>query len=98
MANGKKKGHVLRCSDRAWSVLAERNESTIREAVDLLIDEHHDMRMHLEKILQAKTYYVLPKSGLVFDDAAKARGAAVIAAVRKGAKTPDEEPIPVKAV
>jgi len=97
-AQKKKAGHVLRASDRAWSVLSARNEGTIRKTLDLILDEHHDMKLILENIMKAKTLYVLQKSGLVFDDVAKARGAAVIAAVKKGAKHPDEEPITVKVI
>lgn len=98
MGLNKKKGRVIRISDHAWRVLSENKEGTIKETVDGLFNELHDLTVRLEDILGAKTYYILPESRIVCDSEPEARGEAILRAVRKGKKTPSEWPIAVKVI
>ncbi len=93
-----KKGKVVRLSDYAWKVLSSRKDGTIKETVDGLINELHDLTVRLEDILRAPTYYILPESKIVCDSEPEARGEAILRAVRKGKRAPSEKPIAVKVI
>jgi hypothetical protein len=93
-----KRGKVVRLSDYAWSVLIERKEGSIKETVDGLINELHDLTIRLEDILRSPTLFILPESRIVCDSEAEARGEAILRAVRKGKKSPSEKPVAVKVI
>lgn len=93
-----KRGHVLRVSDFAWDYISSRGEKTTRETIDLLIEELHDLSLRLEEIFSAKTYYILPRSRIVCESEAEAKGEAIRLAVRRGERKPDEDPVAVKVI
>lgn len=93
-----KKGHVIRVSDHAWSVLNERREGTIKETIDSVLNELHDLTVRIEDIMKSKTYFILPESKVVCESEPEARGEAILRAVKKGKKSPSEKPIAVKVI
>ena len=94
-----KKGHVIRVSDYAWSLIAERRNSQIsaREAVDLMISEYEHFADELGRILSGPTYYAVLSEGIMRETLEDARGAAVLASVRRKKKK-IEEPVVVKVI
>lgn len=94
----KKKGKVIRISDYAWRILSDKKEGTIKETIDGMINELHDLTVRLEDILGAKTYYILPESKVVCESEPEARGEAILRAVKRGKKRPTEEPVAVKVI
>jgi hypothetical protein len=94
-----KRGHVIRVSDFAWTALnAKKENQTLRETVDGLLNELHDLTVRLEDILGGRSYFILPESRVVCDSEPEARGEAILRAVRKGKRTEAEEPIQVKVI
>lgn len=94
----KKKGRVIRVSDYAWDILSTKKDGTIKETVDDLLNQLHDLTIRLEDILRAKTYFILPESKVVCDSEPEARGEAILRAVRRGKRSTAEEPIAVKVI
>ncbi len=94
----KKKGHVLRASDYAWSVIRARQEGTTREALDDLVNELIDLKTRFDLIMKSPTYFILPKAKVVWMSEKEAKGAAIILGVRNGKKGPEEEPVAVKVI
>jgi len=89
----KKKGHVVRISDRAFASLRDIWPDSLREAVDLTIQENIDLKTRLDLIERTSVKYVLPSQ--VHDSLPKAKGAALVNAA-KGKK--EENPLAVREV
>lgn len=94
-----KKGWVVRVSDLAKDYLKGRLERTTRERIDATITELHDLNIRLDEVLAAKAdFFVLPEAQVVARTAEAARGAAVMAGVRRGQTSEFEEPIAVRVL
>lgn len=94
----KKKGHVVRISDLAFSFLTENEHGNIKETVDHLIGEVISLRDHYDNFRRAKALYLLPESNVICTSLEEARGEAILRSVRKGKRAGYEKPIKVKVV
>lgn len=92
----KKKGRVIRVSEEAFRFLSRKSEN-LRASVDETIQEMIDVRARLEMIEAQPVLWALPSVGRLFRSKAKAKGEALLAAVRAG-REEAEEPKQVREV
>ncbi len=93
---GKKPGHVVRLSKATWELVEKKRK--VRETIDATIRRIAGLPAK-GSATGARTFYVLPDSGIVLTKCrslAEAKGAATILAVRKRAEP--EHPIAVREV
>lgn len=81
-----KAGKVVRLNPQTWR-LVER-ERTQAETIDATI-----RRLLRETPRKLRSYYLLPKSGVICNSMAEARGMATVLHVRSGKRLKLEEPI-----
>ena len=89
------KGSVLRVSTEARRFFEAKGEN-LREAVDLTIQENLDLRARLEQIESRPMRWTLPS--LIWTSKAKAKGEALLRAVKRGKEKAEEEPIPLREI
>lgn len=90
-----KRGHVIRLSPKAWSLVEKKKRS--RETIAAVVERL--LGLTAEGASSALSFYILPESGVVLKarSLAEAKGAAVLLAAKRK-RTEVERPVEVRVI